>query len=169
MLNNPNVPIDIFNGAFDIQIYKEKHHWWIGTFIFHPELSLDRFKQFAEKYGYPELLLTRGDISEEDRKQAFLELEANGTSVPTRFIALLSLSSGHNKRTLLRPLKTNTPTLFSQATLRTRHRSHEWLDRLAVALNPNAEKKWLNFLATDGNRYVRAVAQARLSDLPINL
>jgi hypothetical protein len=91
MLNNPNIPIEFLNYFFDNRISNEKNHWWIDIFIFHPELSLDRFKHFAEKYNYPELLLTRSDIPEEDRKQAFLELEANGTSVPTRFIALLSL------------------------------------------------------------------------------
>jgi hypothetical protein len=40
--------------------------------------------------------------------------------------------------------------------------SPEWLERLALALNPNLPRTGLDRLAHDGNRIVRAVAKQRL-------
>jgi predicted ATP-binding protein involved in virulence len=42
--------------------------------------------------------------------------------------------------------------------------SHNWVDRFAVAVNPNVAPERLEKLARDGNRFVRAAAQARQKD-----
>jgi hypothetical protein len=119
-------------------------------YLLNPEIPSDLLLQFANIFdNYSDILLMREDISEELRKLALIKTEIENKNSLIRFIALLS----------------TTKTLF----LRKRRISTEWTDRLAVTLNPNSDNKWLKTLAKDSNRYVRAVAKARLSQTPIHL
>jgi hypothetical protein len=149
LLHNPNTPIAIIHKIL-IDYLEGKpavNKVYGGIFLFRPDLDRDILVRFAAKNEQPSLLLTRDDIDEDTRKQIFVTMEADGQTVPTRFIALL-----HHANT---------------NSLRKRSRSHEWMDRLGVALNPHSEKKILTTLRDDGNRYVRTVARARVSGVPI--
>jgi hypothetical protein len=151
--DTPNVPLHILEGNLR-QCIAERSLSCIyphqNFYLLNPKMPTNLLIQFADLFDdYADVLLIRDDISEETRKTALIKSEVENKNAQVRFIALLFTSN-----TLI---------------LRKRRISTEWMDRLAVALNPNTDNKWLKALAKDSNRYVRAVAQSRLSNLPIYL
>ncbi|MGV0106635.1 hypothetical protein NSTCB13_05463 [Nostoc sp. DSM 114160] len=81
-----------------------------------------------------------------DSKARVINYYAKSESFWVRFIALLQPQ-------------------ISQELLHEKSLSIYWLERLAVAQNPQADQKILNQLAKDGNQLVRAAAKATLRDL----
>jgi hypothetical protein len=141
IIDNPSIPITILENILG-QISAKSGTYFFASYhcLFYSEISLHILTEFLEEKGSSLFLLNRADCPEEKRGQILLHHEATSGTIPTRFIALLQIAD--------------------QEILQRYYRSHEWLERLAIALNPHAETKWLEYLEEDGNAYIRAAAKA---------
>jgi hypothetical protein len=148
MLQNPNLPTDILHEIVNEGLEKDQNFYSL-SFLFNPKLSSAQIITYAKQRKYPEILLTRSDIPEEVCRQSLCDAALENANSGIRLVAILSTTQS--------------------SILRSQARSLEWLLRLAVSLNTHTEKKYLKHLAEDGNRYVRAVAKARLNDDPLTL